>query len=86
MREFSDEPLDKQRQYYLTQDDNNSDTRAKFIPKILRDKKFDDSEDDEIPRKIKHFTPGRIRPSRAKKDNFVRSPNNGGRLDLLQTQ
>ena len=33
MREFSDDiPLDMQRRHYLTQDDNNSESRGKFIP------------------------------------------------------
>ena len=76
--------------HYLTQDDN-SDSK-KFIPKLARKNNFADSEDDDRrASKLKHFTPGRIRPSRmdrmdTKKDNFLKSPNNGGRSDLLNTQ
>ena len=78
MRDFSDEPVDKQKRNYLTQDEN-SDSRVPRMPKKGRDKKFADSEDDDIPSKMKQFTPGRIRASRmnTKKDNYVESPNQG---------
>ena len=81
MREFSDEPVDKQKRNYLTQDEN-SDSRVQRLPK-KRDKKFADSEEDDLPSKLKQFTPGRIRASRmgTKKDNFVKSQNNGGQQD-----